>query len=441
MAKKKTAPKGPHYPETLYAAWRGLDDLRNPPYILADPDAGALVEKGTRERVGVYRLVGFAEVENKTEVLPAGPLKAIGALLLVCALGALCALRGSPASAQTTQPAAKARPLVGVYAQVVESMDRWDPVVDVYVGWSSYKNTQGKDLAADRAEQLRWRKTVAARGKKYVDAPTPDWRWAFPTAADVRAMADDPACLGVLFMDEPDQYILGPSGKWDTFRVPVETYKAFAAAVDAGDPAKRLRRVGNFTGQGITPVDGVNLPRYVPYFALLTDVSSDWYPRNTDAARYPLTYPALAVSLTRRAAPAARHWAVLECSWQGVSKAGASPSGDDIRAQGKAVIEGGADALVYFPQKILGGYVADNTTAEQFAAVVDVVKSLPARSAPGPPPPAGPDPAVEVIKARVGELEARVARAEAAAERGRRDQEAFRAWMQAVPAPTTQPGN
>lgn len=60
MAKKKEQT----LPQTLYGRWNDdTDDVR---YVMTDDDPAALVDKNETRRVGVYELVGYAVIENKT---------------------------------------------------------------------------------------------------------------------------------------------------------------------------------------------------------------------------------------------------------------------------------------------------------------------------------------------------------------------------------------
>lgn len=60
-------------PETIYGGWS--DDVPEEQYVRTDPDAASLIETGETITVGVYKLVGKAQVKNATTVTPAEQIR------------------------------------------------------------------------------------------------------------------------------------------------------------------------------------------------------------------------------------------------------------------------------------------------------------------------------------------------------------------------------
>jgi hypothetical protein len=63
--KEKHAPR--KLPKRIYGKWEPMDDEF---FVNTAERAETLVERGEKLRVGIYELVGYAVVENKTEVIP-----------------------------------------------------------------------------------------------------------------------------------------------------------------------------------------------------------------------------------------------------------------------------------------------------------------------------------------------------------------------------------
>lgn len=67
MAKRTQNQTSKPLPKTIYGKWEPMDDDF---FVSTSEDANTLVENGEKLRVGIYELVGYATVENKTEVRP-----------------------------------------------------------------------------------------------------------------------------------------------------------------------------------------------------------------------------------------------------------------------------------------------------------------------------------------------------------------------------------
>lgn len=74
-------------------------------------------------------------------------------------------------------------------------------------------------------------------------------------------------------------------------------------------------------------------------------------------------------------APNATHWATLECSNQCLgwvpldATAAGAPTGQQMTAEAYLALIGGAKGIIWFPEKIGGGFAFDNTNADEQAAM------------------------------------------------------------------------
>lgn len=65
-------------PETLYGHWHNDGSRVEDAFVRVDGDPKTLVEPNTTTRVGVYKLVGFADITNVTKTSNVTEVKKVG---------------------------------------------------------------------------------------------------------------------------------------------------------------------------------------------------------------------------------------------------------------------------------------------------------------------------------------------------------------------------
>jgi hypothetical protein len=194
---------------------------------------------------------------------------------------------------------------------------------------------QGSDKKAWRAECRRL-------NVQYIDTPSAD-----PTA-DIA----DPLFIGWALPDEPRTL------RGTRVGTEVSVYRALCAALRHVSPTHKLW--GTFAGMDIT----AGYPWYKgekdkPYFGddaavdRVTDIATDWYPKNRDAAKYGNDLVVRQQTLVQAWTNNTRsYWNVLEASDQCLKEAPnrqiGGPTRQDMLDQARLSVEAGVIGLCYF---------------------------------------------------------------------------------------------
>jgi hypothetical protein len=309
--------------------------------------------------------------------------------------------------------------LIGVYSQPLGSFAKWK---GRGVNCLLQSESEGGHVT-----QAQWRAAAAAAGLPYYDRP----------GVSPEDDARDPFLLGFMMEDEPDRRVILPA---------VNAIKVATTNGDQAEVARQQKIIDDYVASYTTlanrcratgkPVFG-NLsgpevtggyPWYAgqgqkPLMPALTEISFDWYPKNADDQRYGNDLLDRAFTLLKKWAgelnlTAVAWWAILECSFQNKGN-GKGPTLADIDEQVDICVRNGVKGICWFPQRIGGGFLYDNTTPEQAQKITDVAARL-------NPPPVDPledlrrrvltlEQGVSSLGQRLGALEQRVASLEAQA--------------------------
>jgi hypothetical protein len=264
----------------------------------------------------------------------------------------------------------------------------------LFIGWASIKNTNGANKTQDRQAQLAWRQAVRDIGAQYVDYVLPDWR-DLPSRQDLDLMANDPACAGIFFPDEPNQK---PDGK--TWRFPIPVLQTYVAPIVAHGGFANKLWVVDLAGNNLTAAWGYytaeDVGELLGKIPQITHVLENWHPRNNNPARYGDDLPGKAVRILGRHTPKGKQkrGAILECAFEQLPNTvgGRGPTAPEMYAQYQGVMaEAVADDIEiigYFPEapKPNAGHIFDNTTDEQFAMVTKVFGEFNPTKSPTVPP-------------------------------------------------------
>lgn len=299
--------------------------------------------------------------------------------------------------------------IVGVFSQPVSSFAKWMARgINTLV---SHEPEGGHRSKAD------WEAAATAAGFWFMDYPSDD-------PAVLAQEARQPMRLAFMQDDEPDltRELTDPrnipDGPYKGWRRPdpfLARYRACKAA------APNLPVFCNFAGPQITPDAYTHGGGHLPYLAATDWVGHDWYVKNKNWQRYP-------VSLIKKAYDRLTSWSggkpqlvFIECSDQRISPLGRMPTPDEVEEEVNLAVSLGARGIVYFPQRPPPGFQYDAMPPEIVERVVVINGRLNGGGgspAPGPvpdpppspvpvPPPATPPPPV-VVEPTVAELVNRI---------------------------------
>ena len=239
--------------------------------------------------------------------------------------------------------------------------------------------------------QAEWRAAARALDLPYYDRPS----------ADVEADGRDPYLVGFLMDDEPDRQIILPAvnalktetdpAKRAALQKTIDDYVAAYRAISDRCRATGKPVLGNFSGPDITG----GFPWYAgqgqkPLLPFVTEMSADWYPTNSDPARYPATLLGqqldLLVKWNREVGEMAKPlWCFVECGYMHKGS-GRAPTPAEVDAEVDQAVARNAKGIIWFPQSF-SGFKYDSLDAAQAQKVAEVSKRLATPWKPPPPPP------------------------------------------------------
>lgn len=262
----------------------------------------------------------------------------------------------------------------GIYRQPVGSLTKW-----VGRGINLF---MGSETEGGKVSQSDWRKAARALGVSYYDVPS----------ADIDADAKDPFLLGWMADDEADRRLILPA--INALKKETDPAKRASWQKQIDDcvgawmvQAQKLRGKGkpilaNFSGPDVTGgypwYKGDAQKLLLPY---CDEISADWYCRTKDLTRYLNTLVGQQIDLLKQwnhdiGQPEKPLWVCLECSDQKLSATGGPPSPQDMEDQLGEALKRGCKGVVYFPQKIGGGFAYDNLADPQLSKLVEIAKRL-----------------------------------------------------------------
>ena len=279
---------------------------------------------------------------------------------------------------------------VGVWSQPRGSFSKWrDRGINVLVASEPELNAQG----AATVSQADWRAAARALNLPYYDRPSDD----------IEADGRDPYLVGFLMDDEPDRRIILPAvnalktekdaAKRAALQKTIDDYVSAYRAISERCRATGKAVLGNFSGPDITG----GFPWYAgqgqkPLLPFVTEMGADWYPINSDPARYPATLIGqqldLLVKWNREVGEMAKPlWCFLECGYMHKGS-GRAPTPAEVDAEVDQAVARNVKGIIWFPQAF-AGFKYDSLDAAQAQKVTEVSKQLATAWA---PPPALPTP-------------------------------------------------
>ncbi|MEZ0263678.1 MAG: hypothetical protein ACAI43_03045 [Phycisphaerae bacterium] len=298
--------------------------------------------------------------------------------------------------------------LIGVFSQRVSDMAKWKARgINCLV---SHEPEGGRVKKAD------WEAAAASHGLYFMDYPSPD-------DAELRAEAAQPFRVAWMQDDEPDLNRLPPNspGATDQGWTHPDVLAARYARCKSAAPGVPV--FVNFAGPNITPLPYKG-DRHAGYIAAADWLGHDWYVKNRNADRYPISFVGdaidrLAAWSTTPAMPKGKpQIAIIECSDQKISPLGRAPTPDEVEETIMLCVGKGVKGICYFPQKPPPGFVYDAMPPAIVERITRVNAELhrrfngtpmpPDSTGPTPVPPANDPTAADVIRS-MNALSARLA--------------------------------
>jgi hypothetical protein len=268
--------------------------------------------------------------------------------------------------------------IIGVFSQPTSSFAKWKA--------RGINTLVSHEPEGGRIKKADWESAATAAGFWFMDYPSDD-------PATMALEAQQPMRLAFMQDDEPDltreltdaRNI--PDGPYKGWRKPepfVARYQACKAA------APNMPVFCNFAGPQVTPDAYTHGGGHLPYLAVTDWVAHDWYVKNKNWQRYP-------VSLIKKAYDRLAAWSgnktqfvFIECSDQKISPLGRLPTADEVEEEVNLAVSLGARGIIYFPQRPPPGFQFDAMPPDVATRVVAINARLGGTVAPGPMPPVAP---------------------------------------------------
>ena len=270
-------------------------------------------------------------------------LRAKGRKAAITLAVALLGLAAGAPSATAQLPSEDFFP-IGVFAQPINSFDKWKSRgVNTLFQWEPQNNSQGVPTATMK----QWSDAAAARGLYYARLPSEN------PANDLQ----EKYLLAWTQKDEPDLENHDPNPPFN-----IDIYQNLKAV----GPTKPVWI--NFAGNHVTPAGA----DYTQWAKSGDWLSMDWYPFNANPTRYNIDLIGRAIDKLRADSKGVpkRYFAIIESSNQQLNSLSRAPTTDEFRGEIWEAIVHGAGGVIYFPQKIGGGFQYDMTPANLVTEMV-----------------------------------------------------------------------
>jgi hypothetical protein len=275
--------------------------------------------------------------------------------------------------------------LIAVFSQPVSSFDKW-----IARGVNALVSHEPE---GGRVKKFDWEAAATAKGLYFMDYPSDDDAVLQNEARQTHRLAfmqdDEPDLTRDINNDPLNRFIKdGPFKGWTRPELLVARYnRCKAAAPDS--PV-----FCNFAGPQITPAAYTHGQGHKPYLAAADWLAHDWYVKNKNYARYPVSLIGMAMDrLAQWSAPELSpkpQFVFIECSDQKISPLGRCPTPDEVEEEIDLAVTKGARGIIYFPQKPPPGFQYDampSEIVERITAVNDRINrkfNLPPPNEPTP---------------------------------------------------------
>lgn len=278
--------------------------------------------------------------------------------------------------------------LIAVFGQPISSFEKWKR--------RGINTLVSHEPEGGRVSKRQWEDAAAAAGLFFMDYPG-------PTDEEMRFEAQQqPHRLAWMQNDEPDlnrwhadRPADDPANAW---LIPEGRYFGWTQPAILQERYRRCKAIApalpifvNFAGPQITPEAYTHGQGHQPYIDAADWLAHDWYVKNKNFARYPIDLIAQAMQRLAAWSGGKPQFAFIECSAQGISSLGRSPTPDELEAEIDLAAANGARGIVYFPQRIGPSFGYDAVTPEMEQRITAINARLAAAdSQPDPGVPAQP---------------------------------------------------
>jgi hypothetical protein len=277
--------------------------------------------------------------------------------------------------------------IIGVFSQPISSFAKWKS--------RGINTLVSAEPEGGRVAKADWEAAAAAADLFFMDYPSDDDA-ALPNEARQTHR------LAFMQNDEPDMTrqpstpTTNPDG-WTKPEILTARYTLCKAA------APNMPVFVNFAGTAVTP-EYYKGEKHLPYIAASDWLAHDWYVKNRNVDRYPVSLIGKAMDRLALWSSNKPQFVFIECSDQRIAPAtGRAPTPDEMEEEINLAISKGAKGIIYFPQRPPPGFQYDAMTPDLIARMTQVNARLSAPSA----PPAQNEPKLTDLQAQLTTLTTR----------------------------------
>jgi hypothetical protein len=277
--------------------------------------------------------------------------------------------------------------VIGVFSQPLSSFAKWKA--------RGINTLVLSESEGGRVKKADWEAAATAAGHYFMDYPSDD-------DAILQNEAKQPLRMAFMQDDEPD---LTRTPNTDR-TYPDGTTKADILAARYARckaAAPNLPVFVNFAGTAVTP-EFYKGEKHLPYIAAADWLAHDWYVKNRNWQRYPVSLIGKAMDRLALWSNNKPQFVFIECSDQKLTSTGRMPTPDEVEEEVNLAVSKGAKGIVYFPQRPQPGFQYDAMPPE----IVERVTQINARLVGVTPPPAQNEPTLEDLVTQVNQLSGRL---------------------------------
>jgi hypothetical protein len=137
----------------------------------------------------------------------------------------------------------------------------------------------------------------------------------------------------------------------------------------------------NFAGTAVTP-EYYKGEKHLPYIAAADWLAHDWYVKNRNVDRYPVSLIGKAMDRLAAWSNNKPQFVFIECSDQKLSPQGRCPTPDEVEEEINLAVAKGARGIIYFPQRPPPGFQFDAMPPEIVDRITQVNARLTGQTAP-----------------------------------------------------------
>ncbi len=275
--------------------------------------------------------------------------------------------------------------IIGVFSQPVSSFAKWKA--------RGINTLVSSEPEGGHVKKEDWEAAATAAGLFFMDYPSDD-------DALLPNEAKQTHRLAFMQNDEPDMTrqpntpLTNPDG-WTKPEILTARYARCKAA------APSMPVFVNFAGTAVTP-EYYKGEKHLPYIAASDWLAHDWYVKNRNFDRYPVSLIGKAMDRLAAWSGNKPQFVFIECSDQKVSPQGRAPTPDEMEEEVNLAIAKGAKGIIYFPQRPPPGFQFDAMTPDLVDRMAQINARLTAGSAP-----AQNEPRIEDLLAQLNTLTTR----------------------------------